>query len=108
MLELPTGTITSLFTDIEGSTKRWEAYPDAMKLAIARHDSILRTAIESNEGRVFKTVGDAFCAAFTTAPAALAAALAGQRELHQTDFSAVDGIRVRRSRLLRRCSRASV
>src|SRR5437879_1510786 len=95
MLELPTGTVTFLFTDIEGSTQRWERYPDAIKAVLARHDAILRKAIESNEGRVFKTVGDAFCAAFSTAPAALAAALESQRDLHQTNWDEVGGLRVR-------------
>ncbi|MBN1485604.1 MAG: adenylate/guanylate cyclase domain-containing protein, partial [Chloroflexia bacterium] len=77
----PTGTVTFLFTDIEGSTRLWEQYPEAMRIALARHDALLRQAIESHGGFVFKTIGDAFCAAFPTAPAALAAALAGQRAL---------------------------
>ena len=81
MPELPTGTVTFLFTDIEGSTKLWEKYPDGMKSALARHDEILRTAIEAQEGYVFKTVGDAFCAAFATAPDALEATLKFQRAL---------------------------
>ncbi len=58
----PTGTVTFLFTDIEGSTKRWEQYPQQMKAALQRHDHILRSAIEQHNGHVFKTVGDAFCA----------------------------------------------
>jgi class 3 adenylate cyclase len=57
MLEPPTGTVTFLFTDIEGSTKLWEKDPEAMPAALARHDEILRGAIESNLGFVFKTVG---------------------------------------------------
>ncbi len=52
---LPTGTITFLFTDIEGSTKLWDAHPDDMRLALARHDALLRQAIEDNNGLVFKT-----------------------------------------------------
>ena len=64
MPDLPSGTITFLFTDIEGSTKLWEQHPEAMRLALARHDELLRQAIEDNNGYVFKTVGDAFCAAF--------------------------------------------
>jgi class 3 adenylate cyclase len=52
---LPTGTITFLFTDIEGSTKLWDAHPDAMRLALTRHDGLLRQAIEDNNGLVFKT-----------------------------------------------------
>ena len=69
MPERPTGTITFLFTDIEGSTQLWEQSPEAMRLALARHDTLLRQAIEVHGGHVFKTVGDAFCAAFATAPA---------------------------------------
>lgn len=79
---IPSGTITFLFTDIEGSTQLWEQYPEAMKVALARHDTLLRQAIEAYQGHVFKTVGDAFCAAFPTAPEALAASIAAQRALH--------------------------
>src|SRR6184192_4148059 len=64
MAELPSGTVTFLFTDIEGSTRLWEEHPDAMRGALARHDAILRAGIEANGGQVFKTMGDAFCAAF--------------------------------------------
>jgi len=92
---LPTGTVTFLFSDIEGSTKRWEAHHDAMKAAVARHDDIVRTAIGAHGGYVFKTVGDAFCAAFPTAPSAAGAAIDVQRGLAAEDFSAVDGLRVR-------------
>src|SRR5919202_4203085 len=63
MSDLPTGTVTFLFTDIESSTKRWEKHPHDMGRAVARHDELMRTAIESHAGYVFKTVGDAFCAA---------------------------------------------
>ena len=77
----PTGTLTFLFTDIEGSTKLWERHPAAMQTALARHDEILRGATEQHGGYVFKTVGDAFCCAFPTAPDALEAALDAQRLL---------------------------
>ena len=77
----PTGTVTFLFTDIEGSTKLWEAHSDAMRPALARHDDLLRGCIEEHEGYVFKTVGDAFCAAFPTANTALEAALDAQLAL---------------------------
>jgi predicted ATPase/class 3 adenylate cyclase len=76
---LPTGTVTFLFTDIVGSTQRWETQAPAMQRALARHDAILRQAITAQSGVVFKTVGDAFCAAFATAPAAVQAALTIQR-----------------------------
>ena len=65
---VPTGTVTFLFTDIEGSTKLWEAHPEAMREALARHDALVREAIVSANGYVFKTVGDAFCAAFAIGP----------------------------------------
>jgi predicted ATPase/class 3 adenylate cyclase len=78
---LPEGTVTFLFTDIEGSTRLWEQHPNRVRAAMARHDLLLRGAIEGHGGRVFKTVGDQLCAAFPTAPDALAAALAGQRRL---------------------------
>ncbi|MCC7019652.1 MAG: hypothetical protein IT332_07850 [Ardenticatenales bacterium] len=67
MLPLPTGTVTFLFTDIAGSTALWERDRDAMQAALAQHDALLRAAIESRNGHVFKTVGDAFCAAFARA-----------------------------------------
>src|SRR6187401_3102592 len=62
--ELPTGTVTFLFTDLEGSTRLWEAHPDAMKPALARHDEILREAVEAHDGHVVKTTGDGVHAAF--------------------------------------------
>jgi predicted ATPase/class 3 adenylate cyclase len=98
VIDIPTDSVTFLFTDIEGSTQLWEQHPEAMKAALARHDAILRAAIENHHGRVFKTVGDAFYAAFSKAPEALAAALAAQRALHAEVGQAVeDGpiIRVR-------------
>ncbi len=78
----PTGTVTFLFTDIEQSTQLWEHYPDAMRKALVRHNQILREAIEARDGYVFKTVGDAFCAAFADPAAAVEAALDAQRQLH--------------------------
>jgi predicted ATPase/class 3 adenylate cyclase len=91
----PTGTVTFLFTDIEGSTKMWERYPQAMQAALARHDEILRGAIEGRGGYVFKTVGDAFCAAFPTAPDALQAALETQRRLLFEKWEQTEPLRVR-------------
>ncbi len=94
MIDLSTGTLTFLFTDIEGSTKLWEQHPSAMTVALARHDDILRQVIESHGGHVFKTVGDSFCAAFTSAPNALLAALDAQRALAAEEKSNIV-IRVR-------------
>ncbi|MDF2702547.1 MAG: adenylate/guanylate cyclase protein [Rubrobacteraceae bacterium] len=91
----PTGTVTFLFTDIEGSTKMWEGHPQAMQRALARHDEILRRLIQDRGGYVFKTVGDAFCCAFSTAPDALETALAVQRALSGEEWEATGPLRVR-------------
>ena len=72
MVELPTGTVTFLFTDLEGSTRLWEEHPEAMQGALARHDEILRDAIEAHGGHVVKTTGDGLHAAFATAHDAVA------------------------------------
>jgi predicted ATPase/class 3 adenylate cyclase len=92
---LPSGTVTFLFTDIEGSTRLWQQHPDAMPAALARHEAILRQAIEAHDGVMFKMVGDAVCSAFSSAPRALAAALDGQRALQAEDWGAVGALRVR-------------
>lgn len=81
MVDPPTGTVTFLFTDIEGSTKLWEQSPESMRATLTRHDAILHEAIMGHGGFVFKTVGDAFCAAFPTALDALESALEAQRAL---------------------------
>jgi predicted ATPase/class 3 adenylate cyclase/Tfp pilus assembly protein PilF len=94
-LELPSGTVTFLFTDIEGSTRLWEQYSAEMSSALGRHDALLRRAIVANGGAVFKLVGDAFCAAFATAPASLAAALAAQRALQSEPWGELGQLRVR-------------
>ncbi|HZB08058.1 MAG TPA: tetratricopeptide repeat protein [Rubrobacter sp.] len=91
----PTGTVAILFTDIEGSTKLWERHPEAMQTALARHDEILRVAIEQHGGYVFKTVGDAFCSVFPTAPDALKAALESQRRLLSSEWDETEPLRVR-------------
>ncbi|PZR62178.1 MAG: hypothetical protein DLM53_06835 [Candidatus Eremiobacter antarcticus] len=92
---LPTGTVTFLFSDIEGSTQRWESNRPAMQEALRRHDKLMNEAIASNDGHVFKTMGDAFCSAFSAVPNAIGAALAAQRALKNENFSAVDGLNVR-------------
>jgi predicted ATPase/class 3 adenylate cyclase len=91
---IPTGTVTLLFTDVEGSTRLWEAEPELMAQALRRHDEMLRWAI-GPAGFVFKTVGDAFCAAFATPQAALEAALAAQRALAGEQWPTGRPIRVR-------------
>jgi len=92
----PTGTVTFLFTDVEGSTRRWDRDRRAMAAALARHDALLQQAITTHGGTVFKTVGDAFCAAFAEATDALHAALAGQRVLAAEPWDEATGpLRVR-------------
>jgi len=91
----PTGVVTFLFSDIESSTVRWERDRVAMAAALARHDALMRAALEARGAYIFKTMGDAFCTAFATPLDALAAALDAQRALAAEDFSAVEGLRVR-------------
>jgi class 3 adenylate cyclase len=92
----PSGTVTFLFTDIEASTGRWEAHPDLMPAAFARQEAILRAAIAAQEGWAYKQIGDAFQAAFQTAPAAVTAALAAQRALAAEPWlEAIGPLRVR-------------
>jgi class 3 adenylate cyclase len=92
---LPTGVVTFLFTDIEGSTRLWEHFPDDMPAALGRHDDILRDAIADHQGAVFRTVGDAFFAAFAAALPALQAALAAQRALYAEPWGLIGEMRVR-------------
>ena len=95
MASPPTGTVTFLFTDIEGSTKLWEDNAPAMQAALAHHDELLRWVVEERGGYVFKTVGDAFCCAFPTAPDALEAALEVQRKLFSSEWEQIGTLRVR-------------
>ena len=88
MTELPSGTVTFLFTDLEGSTRLWEEHPEAMKTALARHDAILRGAIEGHGGYVVKTTGDGIHGAFAMAADAIAAAIAAQTALASEPWSA--------------------
>ncbi|NJC99004.1 MAG: hypothetical protein C3F07_04270 [Anaerolineales bacterium] len=87
MENLPTGTVTFLFTDIEGSTKLAQQHPDKWESLRARHHTILNSAIESNNGYVFQIIGDAFCASFHTAGDAVRAATKGQTDLYQRDWA---------------------
>ncbi|MEO5953439.1 MAG: adenylate/guanylate cyclase domain-containing protein, partial [Chloroflexia bacterium] len=95
MDKLPSGTITFLFTDIEGSTKRWEEQPAAMGIALAKHDILLRGIFEGCGGYVFKTIGDAFCVAFARATEAITASMESQRALYRQEWGVAGGIRVR-------------
>jgi predicted ATPase/class 3 adenylate cyclase/Tfp pilus assembly protein PilF len=87
---LPTGTVTFLFTDIAGSTTLWEKFPDAMHDALARHDRVLRHAIESSGGCIVKGTGDGVFAVFAAAADALAACLAAQRALQASEDGALN------------------
>jgi predicted ATPase/class 3 adenylate cyclase len=91
----PSGVVTFLFTDVEGSTKLWEQKPAEMRVALATHDEILRSAIASADGLVFSTAGDAFAAAFQAPADAISAAAAAQRDLDRHDWPGGASIRVR-------------
>jgi predicted ATPase/class 3 adenylate cyclase/uncharacterized protein HemY len=93
--QLPSGTVTFLFTDIEGSTVRWEEQPANMQVAVGRHDALLNAAFKTYNGYVFKTIGDAFCVTFARVADALAAAVEVQRALHKEQWPVVGGIKVR-------------
>ncbi|MCU1450472.1 MAG: Adenylate/guanylate cyclase [Acidimicrobiales bacterium] len=74
-------THTFLFTDVQGSTRRWQADPEAMATALAEHDRLLHAAVTVHGGRVFKNTGDGMCAVFESATEAVRAALEAQRRL---------------------------
>ena len=88
---LPQGTVTFLFTDLEGSTRRWEAHPAEMQDALERHDAIVRGAVESHGGVVLSTMGDGMAAVFASARDAVRAVLAAQRGLAAEDWAEVTG-----------------
>src|SRR5690242_13473854 len=90
MRELPVGTVTFLFTDIEGSTKLWEQQPQEMKSVLAQHDSILRAAIESNHGSIIKSTGDGVHAVFAKAFDSISATVQAQ-----LDLSSLSSLKVR-------------
>lgn len=91
----PTGTVTFLFSDIEGSTRKWERQPEAMRVALAKHDELLRRSFETEGGHVFKTIGDAFCVAFATAHGALAGAIRAQQALRTVEWGEAGDMKVR-------------
>jgi len=92
---LPSGTVTFLYTDIEGSTPLWEREPEAMRAALAIHDGILHTVIAERGGRVYKVIGDAFQAAFEDPAQAVLAAFTAQRRLAGERWPTSVPIRVR-------------
>ncbi len=77
----PSGVVTFLFTDIEGSTRRWEADPDVMRVALEMHNKVLRDAVGANDGQVFNYTGDGMCAVFASPRSAVDAAVDAQRKL---------------------------
>src|SRR6201998_2044003 len=77
----PSGVVTFLFTDVEGSTRRWESDAQEMRVALVVHDKVLRTAIEAYDGFLFSHTGDGFVAAFASPMSAVNAAIEAQREL---------------------------
>jgi predicted ATPase/class 3 adenylate cyclase len=95
MAGLPTGTVTFLFTDLEGSTRLWEEHPEEMGAALARHDAILREAFESRRGVVFSEMGDGMAAAFASAGDAVAAGLDAQLGLGACEWGETGPLRAR-------------
>jgi class 3 adenylate cyclase len=95
LAELPTGTVTFLFTDLESSTRLWEEHPEAMRSALARHDEILRGAVEAHGGEVVKSTGDGLHAVFASAGEAVAASAAAQQLLAGEEWGEVGALRVR-------------
>jgi class 3 adenylate cyclase len=93
--DLPRGTVTFLFTDIEGSTRLWEQCPEAMTAASGRHDALLRESVAAHGGVLYKMIGDGSQAAFASAPHAIAAALALQSRLAREPWETPGPLRVR-------------
>jgi predicted ATPase/class 3 adenylate cyclase len=95
MVELPSGTITFLFTDLESSTRLWEEHPEAMLGALARHDEIVRVAVTSHDGQIVKSTGDGFHAVFVDAARAVQAGIDAQRQLGREVWGDSGELRVR-------------
>ena len=95
MTTLPNGTVTFLFTDLEGSTRLWEEHPSTMRAALAHHDHLVRDAIERHSGIVVKTTGDGVHAVFTSPVDALVASIAAQRDLDAEAWDGTPPLRVR-------------
>jgi predicted ATPase/class 3 adenylate cyclase len=91
----PGGTVTFLFTDIEGSTDLWQRHRNTMASTLGQHDSLMRRNLEAHKGHVFKTVGDSFCAAFENPVDAANAAVAVQRAIRDESWEVPDGLSVR-------------
>jgi predicted ATPase/class 3 adenylate cyclase len=92
---LPSGTVSFLFSDVEGSTRLWEEDPDLMRQLMPRHDQLLRDAVELNHGFIVKSRGDGFHAVFASAHDAVTAAVAAQMKLEADDWNIAATVRVR-------------
>src|SRR5262245_10734660 len=95
MGELPTGTVTFVFTDLAVPTRLWAPEPEAMQVAVARHDALIRAAVEARGGVVVKGRGDGAHAAFATADAAVLAAVDLQRAVGGETWTVSEQLRVR-------------
>jgi class 3 adenylate cyclase len=92
---LPSGTVTFLFTDIQGSAALWERFPEPMRVALEQHNAILNESIAAHGGTVYKVIGDAFQAAFPVAQQAVLAAIAIQRALASAQWPETGPLSVR-------------
>jgi class 3 adenylate cyclase len=88
-------TLTFLFTDLEGSTRLWQQFPESMKIALAHHDDLLRAAIENSNGRVIKTTGDGFHAVFTSTQDCVRACIQAQTSIIEENWEETGSLRVR-------------
>ena len=95
MVELPSGTVTFLFTDLQVSTRLWDQEPDAMKITLARHDAMLREAVANWDGHVVKGTGDGIHAVFATADAAVRAAIDAQLAMDAEQWTVSEPLRIR-------------
>src|SRR5262245_30615217 len=95
MAELPSGTVTFLFTDLESSTRLWEEMPEEMSEALARHDEILHTAVAAHDGVVLSRMGDGIAAVFSSAPHAVAAAIEVQQRMASEPWAGTGSLRAR-------------
>src|SRR5215207_3650245 len=93
--EPASGTLTFLFTDLEGSTRRWERFPQAMNVALERHDAILGAAVAGSNGQVVKTTGDGIMAVFASPADAVRACVTAQRGLAAQPWEETGALRVR-------------
>ena len=83
----PTGTVTFLFTDIEGSTKMAQEFNELLPDALKKHHSILKETVNSHNGFIFKIIGDAFCCAFQNADDAVKASVDAQKKLNSEEWN---------------------